>query len=220
MAQGSPLELVSYDLDGTLIDGTAFLLVARYFGFEDEVLHHDARFRAGEITLEQCFEIEFAHLEGRSINEVEAALGQGSWFPAIEEGVQMLHNGGLRTAVLTDNPDFIARYVRRFGIQEILASPAEVDGDTITGKVHPRFDKWGSLNEHLEQTGIDPARVAHIGNDINDIAVWKHVGLGVCVEPTSTKVAQSADIVIPKIKDHKAIAKQILDWTDATRTGP
>lgn len=211
------LELVSYDLDGTLIEGTAFLLVARHFGFEEEVLHHDARFRAGEITLEECFGIEFGRLEGRSLQEVETALEQGSWFPGIREGVEMLHDAGLRTTVLTDNPDFIGRFVKRFGIRDIIASPAEVVGDKITGKVQPRFDKWASLREHLEKEGIAPERVAHIGNDINDVEVWKRVGLGVCVEPTSKQVAQGALIVISKINDHKEIAKRVIDWHQRPR---
>ncbi len=206
------LDFVSYDLDGTLIDGTAFLLVARHFGFEEEVLHHDARFRAGEITLEECFEIEFARLEGRTLQEVEAALEAGSWFPRIRDGVQMLHDAGLRSGVLTDNPEFIARFVKRFGIQDIVSSPAEVKDDRITGKVEPMFDKWASLRAHLDKKGIEAGRVAHIGNDINDVGVWEQVGLGVCVEPTSVKVAQGADIVIEQIHDHKDIAERVLEW--------
>ncbi len=207
---GGGLELVSYDLDGTLIDGTAFLLVARHLGFEQEVLHHDARFRRGEITLEQCFAIEFALLAGRNIQEVEAALGKGTWFPGIQEGVRTLHEAGVRTAVLTDNPDFIARHTKRFGIEKHICSSGEVEDGVITGKVRPRFDKWTGLQEYLDEAGIDPARVAHVGNDINDIRVWEHVGLGVCVEPTGDRVEQAADIVIAKINDHREVADVIL----------
>jgi HAD superfamily phosphoserine phosphatase-like hydrolase len=214
MGRTGRLELVSYDLDGTLIDGTAFLLVARRLGIEKEILHHDARFRAGEISLEECFEIEFALLAGTRVSEVEAALEEGTWFPGIHKAITSLHEAGLDTLVLTDNPDFIAHYTKRFGIPKQLCSPAETQNGVITGKVRPRFDKWAGLKEHLEHEGIDPARVAHVGNDINDIRVWDHIGLGVCVEPTTPKVAEAADIVIEKT-DHQEIARVILEWHDS-----
>lgn len=211
MADGR-LDLVTYDLDGTLIDGTAFLLVARAFGFEDEVLHHDRRFRAGEITLEECFRIEFAFLRGRRVDEVGAALERGTWFPGIEAAVARLKAAGLRVAVLTDNPDFITDHLTRFGIDEHIASRGVVSNGVVTGEVHPSFDKWANLHRYLEREGLDPGRVAHIGNDVNDIRVWQHVALGVCVEPTGPAVAEAADLVFDRIDDHVPIADAVLAW--------
>ena len=206
------LDLVTYDLDGTLIDGTAFLLVARAFDNEREVLFHDARFRAGEITLEECYRIEFALLAGRTVEEVHGALSRGTWFPGIADSVRALKTAGLRVAVLTDNPDFVTQYLSRFGIDDQVASRGEVNAGVVTGKVHASFDKWGNLRRFLERHRIDPRRVAHIGNDVNDVRVWEHVGLGVCVAPTGPAVAAGADLVFPHIDDHRPIADAVLAW--------
>lgn len=206
------LDLVTYDLDGTLIDGTAFLLVARAFGFEAEVLEHDARFRAGEITLEECFDIEFAFLKGRSVEEVGAALEGGTWFPGIARAVRLLKDAGLRVAVLTDNPDFVTAHLGHYGIDEQIASRGVVRDGIVTGEVFPSFDKWGNLRRYLEREGMDANRVAHIGNDVNDVRVWEHVGLGVCVEPTGPAVQEAADMVFERIEDHVTIAEAVLEW--------
>lgn len=212
MPRDGRLQLVTFDLDGTLIDGTAFMLVARAFGFEDEILHHDARFRAGEITLEECFAIEFAMLKGRTVDEVRAALETGTWFPGIHEAVRMLKDAGLRVAVLTDNPDFITDHLTRYGIDEHIASHGVVDGGVVTGEVHARFDKWGNLDDYLVREGIPADAVAHIGNDVNDVRVWEHIALGVCVEPTGPTVRDAADIVFPELRDHQEVAQAVLDW--------
>lgn len=212
MADGR-LDLVCYDLDGTLIDGTAFLLVARHFGFEEEVLHHDKRFRSGEITLEECFEIEFAFLAGRTVDEVREALRQGTWFPGIRPAVTMLKEAGLRVAVLTDNPDFITAHLAdAYGIEDQIASHGVVRDNVVTGEVRPLFDKWRNLHAFLQREDIDPQRVAHIGNDINDTGVWKNIGLGVAVEPTGPAVRDAADLVFERIDDHRDIADTVLDW--------
>lgn len=206
------LDLVTYDLDGTLIDGTAFLLVARAFGFEDEVLREDAQFRAGEITLEECFHIEFAHLKGRTVDEVGAALAKGTWFPGIQEAVALLKEQGIRVAVLTDNPDFITAHLSRYGITEQIASVGEVVDGKVTGEVRALFDKWENLRRFLDREGIDPARVAHIGNDVNDVRVWEHIGLGICVEPTGPAVAEAADVVFERLVHHVPVAEAVLEW--------
>ncbi len=203
-------DLITYDLDGTLIDGTAFLLVARKLGFEAEVLHHDARFRSGEITLEECFDIEFEFLKGVPVAEVHAALAEGTWFPGIKEAVAMLKERGIRVAVLTDNPDFITDYLTTFGIDEAVCSRGVVEEGKVTGEVHPSFDKWGNLERFLEAEDIDPMRVCHIGNDVNDVGVWENVGLGVAVEPTGDAVRDAADACFERIDDHVVIAEAIL----------
>lgn len=206
------LDLVTYDLDGTLIDGTAFLLVARAFGFEKEVLYHDRRFRAGEITLEECFDIEFGFLKGRTVLEVDDAMAHGTWFPGIADAVARLKADGLRVVALTDNPDFITDHLARFGIDEAVASRGVVEDGTITGEVHARFDKWANLRDFLNKEGIHAERVAHVGNDINDVNVWRHVGLGVAVAPTGPAVAERADLVFPALNNHVPIANAILAW--------
>ncbi len=47
---------------------------------------------------------------------------------------------------------------------------------------------------------------------MNDLKVWPHVGLAVCVEPTGPEVAKGAHVVVGMIEDHVGIAEKIVAW--------
>jgi 5-amino-6-(5-phospho-D-ribitylamino)uracil phosphatase len=57
----------------------------------------------------------------------------------------------------------------------------------------PKVNKWTAMQWLARRFGVDPARVAAIGNDINDIALLSGAGLGIAVEnavPECLAVAQ------------------------------
>lgn len=47
--------------------------------------------------------------------------------------------------------------------------------------IHGSDDKWATLASVLQERNIDPALVAYVGNDINDLDCLRHVGLPICV---------------------------------------
>lgn len=58
--------------------------------------------------------------------------------------------------------------------------------------IHSCDDKWRMLSDFLGQRSIDPARVAYVGNDANDVECMTHVGLPICVAdgfPPARRVA-------------------------------
>jgi YrbI family 3-deoxy-D-manno-octulosonate 8-phosphate phosphatase len=47
--------------------------------------------------------------------------------------------------------------------------------------LHGSEDKWAILAGVLRARSIDPALVAYVGNDANDVECMKHIGLPICV---------------------------------------
>jgi 3-deoxy-D-manno-octulosonate 8-phosphate phosphatase (KDO 8-P phosphatase) len=61
--------------------------------------------------------------------------------------------------------------------------------------IHGCADKWATLAGVLEAREIDPALVAYVGNDINDLECLRHVGLPICVADAYQPVKHVARIV-------------------------
>jgi YrbI family 3-deoxy-D-manno-octulosonate 8-phosphate phosphatase len=61
--------------------------------------------------------------------------------------------------------------------------------------IHGSEDKWATLAGVLQARDIDPALVAYVGNDLNDLECLRHVGLPICVADAYAPVKKLARIV-------------------------
>jgi len=56
-------------------------------------------------------------------------------------------------------------------------------------------DKLPALNDLSKRTGIEFARMAHVGDDVPDIVLFQHVGVGLSVADAHPDVQVAADLV-------------------------
>ncbi len=205
------LELATFDLDGTLIRETVFLAVARGEGLEERFLEWDEAYFRGDLTLEECFHLEFQELVGLPVARCHRHLAEADWVPAIREAVTMLHDANVEVGVLTDQPRFLATYLEPLGFDAFLCSDVEVEEGRVTDRLAARFDKWTTLHEHLEAEGVAPEAVGHVGNGTNDVPVFQRVGRSVAVDPDEAAVAEAADHVLDPFADARDAARALLD---------
>jgi phosphoserine phosphatase len=204
-----PLRLVTLDLDGTLIPhDTVFAAVLRENGKSKEVAASDARYEAGETTLEQCFWEQWAWIQPLSPADIHRALRKAAWLSGIGDGVRLLKDAGLKVCLLTDQPSTFTDFLGRWGLTDAICSPVTVkEGKQLA--IDARFDKLTNLRAKLAQWGIDAADACHVGNGVNDIPVFKAVGDSIaCFAPPA--VAKEARRVISEPRDLPAIVAQIL----------
>ena len=169
-------DLVTLDLDGTLLpDDTVFAAVLRENGHATEVAASDARYFAGEMTLEACFWEQWEMVRRLSLADMHRALRRAAWLPGIATGVRALQTSGARVCLLTDQPSVLTDFFGRWGLTDAICSPVTVrDGRPV--EIDARFDKWDNLRRRLAKWDLDPARVCHVGNGSNDVPVWARVG--------------------------------------------
>ncbi len=206
----TPFEVVTLDLDGTLLPGTtAFEAILRAHGKSDFVAQSDARFFSGQISLEACFWEQWGEVARLSPQAISRALGRAPWLPGIEAGVADLRAAGIgHVAILTDQPDLAADFAARWGLDAAICSPVATE-DGVIVDIDARFDKWANLRTRLQSWGIEPAAVCHVGNGANDAEVWQQVGAGVAVfaEPD---VASQATVDVGQPANFGAIRDAIL----------
>lgn len=174
-------DLVTLDLDGTLIPhDTVFAAVLRDQGRGAEVAASDAKYESGAITLEECFWQQWAWVQPLALADIHRGLRKATWLPGIAEGVRRLKDAGIRVTLLTDQPSTFTDFLGRWGLTDAICSPVKVkDGKQVA--IDARFDKLANLRGRLVEWGIDPARVCHVGNGVNDIPVFRAVGGSVAV---------------------------------------
>lgn len=209
---GGDLELVTFDLDGTLLEGTAFQAVAEGEGFAETVEAIDERYFAGEIGLEECFWETWEHVKGLPVERCREHVRQapGVGVASLAGAVDALHEQGVDAGILTDQPDVLAEAFAEAGLDHVLASPTQVRDGRITGEIDARFDKRAHLEDFLEDAGVPPGRVGHVGNGSNDVPVFEVVGRSVAANPDDEAVARAADAVVDPLTDARDAVDALL----------
>ncbi len=185
------MRLVTLDLDGTLIpDDTVFAAVLRENGHADFVAESDRRYFAGELSLEDCFWEQWEKVSQLTLADCHRALRKASWLADIKEGVRAIKERGLDVCLLTDQPSILTDYLGRWGLIDAICSPVTIkEGHPVA--IEASFDKAENLRRALDERGIAPEDVCHVGNGSNDVPVWEMVGHSIAVfaEPDVAKHA-------------------------------
>ncbi|HEX2066123.1 MAG TPA: haloacid dehalogenase-like hydrolase [Candidatus Thermoplasmatota archaeon] len=192
-----PLRLVTLDLDGTLLPhDTAFAAVLRENGRAREAAESDARYAAGQATLEECFWEQWHLVQPLSLADLHRGLRKAAWLPGIAEGVRRLKQAGVRACLLTDQPSTVTDFLGRWDLTDAICSPVMVK-EGRQAAIDARFDKLANLRGRLAQWGIPERDVGHVGNGPNDVPVFQAVGASVaCFAPP--EVARHARRAIPQ----------------------
>lgn len=205
------LRLVSLDLDGTLIRPAIFNAVADALGFGEPLAWSYREYLAGRMTIPQAFEHDYRHFVGRRVADMHDALAASpAWTPGIARAIERLHAAGLRVVLTTDQPRFLAEFTKRFGVDDLVCSEADVRDGVVAGPVLPRYEKWPNLAAHLAERGVAPDDVAHVGNGTNDIPVFERVGESIAVNYEKDAVANAAKHAIRELSDLDEVADVLL----------
>lgn len=95
------------------------------------------------------------------------------------QGIKLLQRNGIEVGIITGrSSNLLARRASELGIDMV---------------VQGREDKLTALNELLEAHDYRLDEIAHVGDDLPDIAVIRRVGLGIAVANANHFVAQHAD---------------------------
>ncbi|MGS2723753.1 KdsC family phosphatase [Porticoccus sp. GXU_MW_L64] len=94
------------------------------------------------------------------------------------QGIKLLQRNGIEVGIITGRSSkLLARRAAELGIERV---------------VQGREDKLTALNELLETCDYKLEEIAHVGDDLPDVAVIRRVGLGVAVANANHFVAEHA----------------------------
>ena len=195
------IRLVVFDVDGTLTQhSSVWWRLHELFGTTEEGRHYYDQYFAGEITYDQWADYDAALWTGKPVSNVMKIVSATKLVPGVSEAIAVLHNHGIKTAILSGGLDIMADDIaRRAGIDYVLTNKLGIKDGVLTGKVENLIG-WADKAEHIhtivDHFGVTLEETAFVGDGRNDMSVLKVVGLSIAFNPEDQEVADSAQVVI------------------------
>ena len=217
--------MVFFDMDGVLFDVAGYnengkkVAISTWNAVFDAlgIYHEHERlkemFIKGEFpsymewTDEACKVLQKNRLTKDRFNQI---INSRPLMAGVEETLEGLKNRGYKTAVITGNFEVLALRAKKL-----------LDLDYAIGHCRLNFDDTGNLKDWdlipcdfngkityfkkiADEVGISYSECAYVGDEVNDIAIFKEVGLSIAFNCFKEEVKKTADIVIDK-KDLREI---------------
>ncbi|NVO54683.1 HAD family hydrolase [Rhodobacteraceae bacterium B1Z28] len=219
-----PIDAIVFDKDGTLFDfadtwgafGRSLLLrltdgdkmraaeLGRVIGFdlEQEQYAHDSIVIAG--TVEEIADALILHVEDMTINElvdlmnVEAAAAPQAPAVPLRPFLEGLQKSGIKLGVATNDSEHPAiQHLESAGIRDHFDFVAGYDSG------HGFKPGPGQLLAFAAHVGVDPARIAMVGDSLHDLQAGRAAGMTTIGVLTglaeADALAPMADVVLPDI---------------------
>ena len=186
------LELVSFDVDGTILRGRIlnYLRISKECHDQIEFLHES--YHNGRLGYEDTLRAQFSLLAGMKVSEIAPKLTDLPLVSDLRATVERLSLKGVKVVVLTDNPSFAVDPVRSYGFKDVISSEIEIQGGLLTNRMRILTNKLHALRKYCLEDGLDIARCAHVGDGFNDVVAFKGVGLSIAFNSNDEEASSAA----------------------------
>jgi HAD superfamily phosphoserine phosphatase-like hydrolase len=190
--EGALLELVSFDVDGTILRGRILnhLRIPKETHARIEALHD--LFHQERLGYEETLRAQFSLLAGMRAHDIAPHAADLPLINDLHATIDKLNLKGVKTVILTDNPSFVVEPMRVYGFDGVVASKIEVQDGVLTDRMRILTNKLQVIREYCTEEGIETTRCAHIGDGFNDIVAFTGVGVSVAFNSHEDGVAEAA----------------------------
>lgn len=162
-----------FDMDGTLLAGSACLELSRRAGYIEDVEEMEERWGRGEIGHVEFYELLlplWAELGEEDVEEVFAGV---AWLEGIEEVWRDIDARGERSVVITLSPQFFADKLRGLGLHEAYGAEVLAGGEVVPAQVLTPESKVYIATEVLERLGLGAADTVAYGDSASDVPLFE-----------------------------------------------
>jgi phosphoserine phosphatase len=190
------LKLVSFDLDGTILRSRMLDYVKISKALRQKIVLQDDLFSQSRLGYEKCLEIQYGLLAGLEVDQIAPNPEQLPVIGDLDATIEKLKRAHVAAVILTDNPLFTVEPLRSHGFQDIIASELETSEGVLTGRMRLLTNKLEGLRRYCTGLGIGLESCAHVGDWINDVVVFRGVGLSVAFNPSEDEVSEAATYTV------------------------
>jgi phosphoserine phosphatase len=181
-----------FDMDGTLLHGSASAEIARRLGCLPELLELEAAFASGIVDT-RAFAAAAALLWRELTSEVVVEVFAGSpWINGLPEVLADIRGRGEHSLVVTMSPDFFAAQLGEFGVDEVAASrfpPLPLRTSPDPAGILTPADKVTIVNRTLSRLGLTTAECLAYGDSGSDLPLFRHLRHTVAVNASADLAA-------------------------------
>lgn len=204
-----------FDMDGTLLSGSACLEISRFMGEIDAVNEMERKWTYGELGHVEFYELLLPLWAGLEETDVEEIFASIAWMEGIEEVWRDIAARGERSAVITLSPQFFGDLLLPWGLHsahgaEVLAGVPPVPEQVLIpeSKVHV-------ATELLERYGLGDEDCVAYGDSSSDVPLFEFLSNTVAVNGTASLVeVAAASYTGNDLRAAYALGRSLLDHVD------
>ncbi len=209
------IRAVFFDLDGTLVRyrgvdfesswgaiGVAAGLAVEWKRVQERYLPHPELY-------DRWLQANAELLAGRAVEPILKKLLPPPYPEGAREALEALRARGMVLGIISSGLSLVADYVREdLGLDFAVANVLEVRDGRFTGRAHLRVPLWEKdkvVHRMAAEHGLASEEIAFVGDNFNDIAVFRTVGLGIAYAPKDPRVAEAAHVVTHEFREIPAL---------------
>jgi HAD superfamily phosphoserine phosphatase-like hydrolase len=183
---------IFFDMDGVLTPQAQALVLAETIGKKKEAMRVFAGQLKKQVGLEWILSKGAQFLAGHDAGILSKAALKMQYTKGAKEAVKALKDASYQPIIVTNGFEEMARvFGKRIGIEECYGNiPAQGDGlltgEIADGKLLTLKSKGDFVRSYLKSRGIDRESTVAVGNDENDMFMFREVGLSIAFNPSSS----------------------------------
>ncbi|MEQ8663059.1 MAG: HAD-IB family phosphatase, partial [Gammaproteobacteria bacterium] len=180
-----------FDMDGTLLHGSACFEISRAIGvLEENVAIEEAWLRGDftdEVYWERCLPL------WRDLNEahIAAAFANAPWMARVRDVFEDIRARGEHSAVITQSPRFFAERLAEWGVSFAFGATIAPNLPASERLLVSSDEKLVITQQLLEELGLSADACVAYGDSASDLALFRtlHNTVGVNAKPAIRELA-------------------------------
>lgn len=175
-----------FDMDGTLLAGSACLELSRHLGQLDAVHGFEERWSRGELGHVEFYEILLPLWSGLGDDDIEEVFGRVAWVRGIQEVWADIAGRGEFSAVISLSPQFFAERLLRWGVHTVHGAKVEAGRPPDPAGVLTPESKVAVAAELMETYGLSERDCVAYGDSSSDLPLFERLPNTVAVNSAAS----------------------------------
>jgi phosphoserine phosphatase len=194
------IKLIALDLDGVIVkEKSIWEKLHEIFGTIEASKKNRDKFFSGQITYKEWAELDTSLWQGQNFDTFLKIVDKFEYTDGAKEFFSYLKKQGIKSAIITSGLFRLAnRVARDFGVNYVFANKIIESNGRIAGvKINCSFFSKGLvLKNILKKEGIKKINCLSVGDNINDIPMFKNAGIKVAFNSSCKELKDLADYVV------------------------
>lgn len=201
----------AFDVDGVLTPiRSSWQFVKRALGIDSRFDKYAQLFFDGLIAYDEWVWLELRFLKGVSLETFRRILNSIPWRHDIEKLAEFRRSRprDVFVAITGGFALLCERAVKELGFDACIGAEVEVVNGRLTGFARNYIDFHGkgtALRDFIEERGLKPAKIICVGDNINDLDMFKQCDVSIAFCPSEMVGKSHVDVYIPSCSIRKLV---------------
>lgn len=181
-----------FDLDGTLLTGSACLELCRHLGQLDAVLEIEDAWGRGEVGHVEFYEILLKMWEGLTESDIDEVFTCTPWIDGVQEVMADIAARGEHSAVISLSPQFFVDRLLDWGVGSAHGARVYVGAPLVADDVLTPESKVLLVEELMNRYDVVSRDCVAYGDSSSDVPLFEVLDNTVAVNASESLVALAA----------------------------